>query len=240
MFPKLLEVSGFVIYSYPLFIGLSWGLSYRLGEARYPELLGRKRYVFWFVGVFLFSWIGAKLLFLLTQDQWKNTELLVNSNFWLGGGFVYLGGLLGGAAFSLIFLIQQKLNFKALEFSIVPLLLGHSVGRLGCFLAGCCFGTVSELPWSIHLHHAHRHPVQLYESFLLLMLAWFIEKKSSEKLIHYLMGYGLLRFVLEYFRGDEIRGSYSFISTSQWISLAMILMAIGLKVKSQVIKNTEI
>ncbi len=163
---------------------------------------------------------------------------MVNSNFWLGGGFVYLGGFLGGSLFSLLFIISQKLPIKTFEFSITPLVLGHALGRLGCFLAGCCFGTETNLPWSVHLHQAERHPVQIYEAFLLLILAWFLEKKSKEKLIHYLAGYGFIRFILEYFRGDEIRGYYSFISTSQWISLAMISIAMGLLMYKQVIKIT--
>lgn len=238
MYPKLFEVSGFILYAYPLFIGLSWGLSFRLGESRYPEMLGHKRYLAWFVGVFIFSWVGAKLLFVLTQDQWQSTELMMNSNFWMGGGFVYLGGLLGGAIFSLLFLLTQKLSIKTFEFSLVPLLLGHSLGRVGCFLAGCCYGTPTEYPWSVHLHQANRHPVQLYEALLLLMLAWFLEKKSQAKLIHYLAGYGILRFFLEYFRGDEIRGEYSHVTTSQWISLGMIGLALALKIQSQVTKNT--
>ena len=231
MYPKLFEVSGSILYAYPLFIGLSWGLSFRLGEARYPEVLGHKRYLAWFVGVFMFSWVGAKLLFVLTQDQWQSTELMMNSNFWMGGGFVYLGGLLGGAIFTLLFLLTQRLPLRTFEFSLVPLLLGHSLGRVGCFLAGCCFGTPTEHPWSVHLHQANRHPVQLYEALLLLMLAWFLEKKSHAKLIHYLGGYGILRFFLEYFRGDEIRGEYFLVTTSQWISLGMIGLALVLKTK---------
>lgn len=239
MYPKLLEVFGFILYAYPLFIGLSWGLSFRMGEARYPEILGHRRYLFWFFGVFVFSWLGAKLLFLVTQEQWQSTELMMNSNFWMGGGFVYLGGLIGGALFSLLFLMTQKLPFKTFEFSLVPLLLGHSLGRVGCFLAGCCYGAKADYPWSVHLHEANRHPVQLYESLLLLGLAWFLEKRSKDKLIHYLGGYGILRFFLEYFRGDEIRGEYSFLTTSQWISLGMVLLAIALKIQSQVTKNTK-
>lgn len=237
MYPKLLEVSGFILYSYPLFIGLSWGLSYRLGENRYPDALGFRRFVLWFIGIFVFSWLGAKLLFLATQDQWKSTELMVNSNFWLGGGFVYLGGLLGGASFSSIFCLTQKLPLKTFEFSITPMLIGHALGRVGCFLAGCCFGTETQLPWSVHLHQAQRHPVQLYESILLLLLAWLVEK-SEDKFVHYLAGYGVLRFLLEYLRGDEIRGEFAWVTTSQWISLAMIILAIGLKMRSQGLKNT--
>jgi len=239
MFPKLFDAFGLTLYSYPLFLGLAWGLSFRLCEARYPKTLNKSSFILWFIGVFVCSWIGAKLLFVFTQDKWVETELLSQSNFWLGGGLVYLGGMLAGGIFTFIFAKIKKIPLSDFDFSIVPMLYSHSLGRVGCLLAGCCFGSETNLPWAIHLHQANRHPVQIYEAFLLLGLAWLIDKKSRFALPHYLIGYGLLRFVLEFFRGDEIRGELANLSTSQAISLAMTLAGILVLVAAKRLKSRE-
>lgn len=237
MWPKLIDIGHITLYSYPLFIGLSWGVAFRMGESRMPSTFSKNNYYLWIIGLFFFSWIGAKMLFVVTQNNYASNELMGSTNFWLGGGFVYLGGLIGGAIFSFLFIKLKELSVESLNFAIVPMLWGHSLGRIGCFLAGCCFGTETSAPWSIHLHQAQRHPVQLYESILLATLAWMLNQYSKQHLIHYLAGYGLIRFILEFYRADEIRGIFLGLSTSQIISLGMILTSFLLVAKGQVVKN---
>lgn len=234
MWPKLIELGHITLYSYPLFIGVSWGVAFRLSESRIPANFSKTDFYFWIIGLFFFSWIGAKMLFVMTQNYYESTLLMASSNFWLGGGFVYLGGFIGGGIFSFLFTKLKKMSGDSLNFAIVPLLWGHSIGRVGCFLAGCCFGTETSIPWSIHLHQAQRHPVQLYESISLAFLAWLMNRFSKQHLIHYLAGYGVIRFVLEFYRADEIRGIFLGLSTSQLISLSMIAASMVLGILSQV------
>jgi phosphatidylglycerol:prolipoprotein diacylglycerol transferase len=242
MWPLLLDWQGTQIYAYPLFIGLAWGIGFRLAEARLPASIPLKHFVFWMLGLFISSWIGAKVLFILTQDRWATGELIQASNFWLGGGFVFLGGFLGGAIFTLVLgLIIPNLGAQRMQFTLVPLLWAHVIGRIGCLLAGCCYGTESSLPWSIHMHGLNRHPVQIYEALGLAGLALLLEKKWSQRLlINYLIGYGLLRWSLEWFRGDELRGLAGGQSSSQWVSIGMIflgLIAFVIKSKKSREKN---
>lgn len=235
MWPLLIDWQGTQIFSYPLFIGLAWGIGYRLAEARLPANLSRKHFVLWMAGLFISSWIGAKVLFILTQDRWSTSELIQASNFWLGGGFVFLGGFLGGALFTLLLgLMVPNLSAQRMQFTLIPLLWAHAIGRIGCFLAGCCYGIESSVPWAIHLHGLDRHPVQLYEAFGLAGLAWLLQKKWNQRLlINYLLGYGVLRWTLEWFRGDELRGLIGGQSSSQWVSLGMIGIGLVLLVANR-------
>jgi phosphatidylglycerol---prolipoprotein diacylglyceryl transferase len=225
MLPIILNWQGLIIYSYPLFIGLSWGVAFRIAESLKPKEIQYHHFLIYMFGLFIFSWIGAKTLFLITQDQWNSSELMISQSFWLGGGFVFYGGLLGGGLFSLISLyVLKNWSLKNSEFLVVPLTMGHAIGRVGCFLAGCCFGSKTSSVIGTHLHGALRHPVQLYEAGGLVLIALGVTKLKNFRLPFYLICYGLLRFGLEFIRGDEIRGGWLELSTSQWISLLLILL----------------
>lgn len=231
MWPVLLEWAGSKIYAYPLFMGLAWGIGFRLCEARLPNNIKSREFILWFAGLFLSSWVGAKILFLITQDQWQSTELLSAANFWLGGGFVFLGGLVAGVLYTWLWgQFIPRMNAMRMNFCLIPLLWAHAIGRLGCLLAGCCFGTVTELPWAIHLHGDLRHPVQIYEALGLALLALALqhrESKNGKILADYLLGYGVLRWGLEWFRGDDVRGIWLGMSSSQWISIILVICGLS-------------
>lgn len=233
MLPLLLDFNGLQVFSYPLFIGLAWGLAFRLAEARLPEAIQQRFFVVWSLGLFLTTWIGAKILFVFTQDRWTTTELVEASNFWLGGGFVFLGGFIAGALYTcLVGLVWPQFSHREMQFTLVPLLWGHAVGRVGCFLAGCCYGRETDVPWAVHLHGLDRHPVQLYEALSLAALAWILGRVERTKLLPaYLLAYGALRWYLEWFRGDEVRGSLGGQSSSQWVSLLMVVLALVLSAR---------
>ncbi len=231
MWPVLLEWGGNRLYSYPLFLGLAWGIGYRLCEVRLPKDVRLGAFRLWFFGLFAASWTGAKLMYLATQHQWATSELIGASDFWLGGGFVFLGGWLAGAVYvAVLGLLYPPLGPGQIRFVLIPLLWAHAIGRLGCFLAGCCYGTETDIPWAVELHGAHRHPTQLYEAFLLACLAVLLNRRrsSSQLLPMYLLGYGASRWGLEWFRGDEVRGIWGSMSISQWLSCALIIGGLAL------------
>lgn len=226
MRPILFSLFGEPIYSYPLMMGLSWGLGYNIAQKTW-ESAQRSTSLFriLFVGTFISAWAGAKLFFLLFSSAGKAASYAVNVNFWLGGGFVFYGGLVGGVLF--LILMQQassQFNLKDIALFIPALFFAHAVGRIGCFLTGCCFG--EQCP----LDGIDRYPVQLMESvglFLLYYAANLLLQTSRERLpvfLTYLWGYACMRFSLEFLRGDEIRGAYLNLSTSQWVSLGLVLV----------------
>jgi phosphatidylglycerol:prolipoprotein diacylglycerol transferase len=208
-------------------MGLGWGVAYQIFFAKADINIKYGQLLFW--GIFLSSWAGSKLLFYFTTDFTHHPDLLTQTSFWTGGGFVFYGGLI----FAVIFLGFYKLLKLPISrqtfWALLPALtFGHAIGRIGCLLAGCCFGKETDLWWGINLHGAHRHPAQALESFGLFIIAFYIwkAKPSLRSLSVYLVGYGLLRFGVEMLRGDEIRGLWGPLTPSQWISLALILTGI--------------
>ena len=237
MLPILFESSYFTLFSYPLFMGLGWGAAYAFTRALFEKYsLDSKSLQLVFITSFVTSWIGAKIFFLWFSAQGKFTEYLYADNFWLGGGFVFYGGLIFTLiAYLILTLGLKKFPFSYSKFLAPGLALGHGIGRVGCFLTGCCFGSVCDLPWSVHMHGEFRHPVQLYEAFGLFFLVYlmlkFIQQKRSNLFIftRYLMYYSVLRFVVEFFRGDTVRGVHGLsLSTSQWVSVGLFVAAYSL------------
>jgi phosphatidylglycerol:prolipoprotein diacylglycerol transferase len=233
MFPILYQNHNFILYSYPLFMGLGWGVGYQIFFHQTDLSYIRSQFLFW--GLFLSAWIGSKLFFILTSQSYS-PELLQNLSFWTGGGFVFYGGLLTALLF---LLICKGLKFKLTQVTVWNLLLslsvGHALGRLGCFLAGCCYGHKTSLPWGVWMHGEHRHPTQLIEALGLFGLAWFLKQKGpgAKSLIIYFLFYGTLRLLVESLRADTIRGQWGFLTPSQWISSSLILLGSILWVRSR-------
>lgn len=168
------------------------------------------------------------------------------------GGSVFYGGFLGGLAGLLIFLrIGKSLNRRVLlDLYGLATPLFHTFGRIGCFLGGCCYGvessfgfTVSHNDFSPGLAGVRRFPNQLLEALLNLILFFVLYlacRRISRKgpgsdipgilsgivFFLYMSVYPIYRFILEFFRGDTIRGFLGPLSTSQWISIPVFLAGI--------------
>lgn len=142
-------------------------------------------------------------------------------------------------ALILCFLFKVKV-FLFMETVIPGLVLAHAAGRIGCFLGGCCYGLPTNLPWAVsfpkdslpwnHFHDQALHPVQLYESLYLTLLALFLIYliKPGSRFVSYLFAYGFFRFMIEELRADyrgNILGS-EYLSPSQYFSL--IYASIGI------------
>jgi phosphatidylglycerol---prolipoprotein diacylglyceryl transferase len=208
-------------------MGIGWGVGYQIFLSR--SSLAHRYTLLLFWGIFLSSWLGAKVLFLLTAPEISSEKLMSNMNFWMGGGFVFYGGFLGAIIFLLFYHLSRHPWNKETIWGMVPALtMGHAIGRLGCFLAGCCFGKVTDWWWGIHLHGADRHPTQLLESLGLFCISWFVWRRpaNGSSLRLYLVSYGLLRYGTELLRGDSIRGSWGPLTPSEWISLALLLLGL--------------
>lgn len=192
--------------------------------------------------VFLGAFLGAKLLYLVLSFQeiaWERVFDLSYFNQLMQGGFVFYGGLMGGLLASLlagrIHHIDSVGYMREFIF-LIPLI--HGFGRIGCFLAGCCYGVpydgagaVSFPEHSLAPSGVPLFPVQLVEAAVLFVLVGVIlffqdRGKRNYAVEQYLGLYGVARFVLEFFRWDDLRGSFGVFSTSQWISMGMVLVAV--------------
>jgi len=232
MYPSF-DLFGEKIYFYPLIMGMIWALSYQLSK----ELIKKneieiKYFNVYFISTFLISWLGAKTIFLLTLEEEVTSTLISSPDFWFGGGLVFYGGAIFGILYTIIYASIFTHKLSQFTFLIPILTLGHSLGRIGCLLAGCCYGKACDLPWAIHLHGEFRHPVQIYESLCLFLLSIYLFKRYLSKksvILQYVFAYSIIRFILEFFRGDKIRGTYFYdISTSQIISLFLISISVFL------------
>lgn len=201
-----------------------------------------------FVGMKLLYWIVTPDVFLdvFRNFSWKALWDLITS------GMVFYGGLIGGVIGLLLLCLKKKRNFFTFSDLIVPCFcVAHAGGRIGCLLVGCCYGvaegesclgglcTYDGTLAVTYLNGVRRLPVPLMESLFLLLLAAALililknNKHRGAVTAWYLMLYAAWRFVIEYFRDDEIRGIYGPFSTSQWIGIAIFVAGVVIFVLSR-------
>lgn len=193
--------------------------------------------------------IGSKLLYLITvlPAIIRNASRIFSSvEGWVSlmqNGFVFYGGFIGAALAAILYCRKYKVSVSKAAALITPAIpLFHAFGRVGCFLAGCCWGI--EVPWGIVYTESLGAPngvpllpIQLIEAGLNLCLfagLWLYQNHRArtapidawQPLPVYILLYAVLRFTLEFFRGDAERG-VALLSTSQWVSLVLVLAVCG-------------
>ncbi|MBQ4109473.1 MAG: prolipoprotein diacylglyceryl transferase [Clostridia bacterium] len=180
-------------------------------------------------GIILYIFVTYDFEMLCEQIMLGNISFLVNP------GLVFYGGLLGGIAGGTIAALFLNIRIEDIESCVVPYIpLGHAVGRIGCFLAGCCHGFLYNgiLAVPSIIDDKTYFPLQLIEAFfniLIMTVLLFYTKKERSRysvLFLYLIMYSFVRFFLEFFRGDDIRGFLICLSTSQWISLVIFFFSL--------------
>ena len=192
--------------------------------------------------------IGAKLLLLVTDFQTFRSSPAELLNLARSGG-VFYGGLILAVAVALVYIRRVGLPLWTTCDVFAPgIALGHVIGRFGCLFAGCCFGKPTNVPWAITFTDPFAaanvgtplgvplHPTQLYEAgaeFIILMVLLFTERKgkpfAGRTFWLYMLLYAISRFVIEFYRGDD-RGTVGPLSTSQFISVILAPLAIGMLV----------
>lgn len=191
--------------------------------------------------------IGSKLLFILTKipNIIDNFSILKTINLIVESGFVFYGGLFGAMGGLWIFSKIFKKKFKRLlDLNSIGFAAFHVCGRVGCFLAGCCYGI--EADWGFSMAHSPevlRIPVQLIEGMCLIaiMLIIIVAEKFTCDLKYsfylYIGLYASCRFIIEFYRGDVIRGIWWCFSTSQWISIFILFVLALLIIKKTIAKS---
>ncbi len=190
--------------------------------------------------------VGAKLLFIIISLPkvlamgYGLTDSLI---ILMSGGFVFYGGFIGGFLGLLIYCKQFKMKFLPfIDVYATVLPLGHAIGRIGCLFGGCCYGMEYDGPFAVEYHYSLSAttpigvpllPTQLIEAtglliiFALLLTLYLKGAKVGTVPVVYIFCYTVMRFILEFFRSDSERGSLLGITTSQWISLALIAITVA-------------
>ncbi len=246
MLPILFHIGSMPVYSYGVLVagGVLLGLWYARREAAKHGLNPDD---VWNIGIYmvLVALIMAKIWLVLSAwDYYRANPREIFSMTVIQSGGTFYGGVVGAMATIIIYTYAKKIP-------ILPLLdtfafavpLGHSIGRLGCLLAGCCYGKPTSVPWAITFKnelaeqiagtplHTPLHPTQLYESgaeFLnFLIIVWLARRQrfTGQLVGTYFLLYGFERGTIEFFRGDPGRTLmfHDSVSLMQLTSVALII-----------------
>ena len=233
MHPELIQIGGFTLYSYGMALAVAMAAGFWVSARRASRFGFTSDDMFdAAMPIVIGGLLGAKILFLATNwgEYSANPWAILAS---IRGGFVYYGSLIGGALGAFAWLKRKKYPVLSFCDAVAPAVaVGQAIGRLGCFLNGCCYG--GPVSWGVVFpslgDNIPRQPVQIYEAIGTLLLAFGLARmapraRSGRIAGMYLAGYGVMRFILEMIRTDP-RGPVlpGGISVSQAISLAGILI----------------
>lgn len=163
------------------------------------------------------------------------------NNFTWSVKMTFYGGLFGGAVtFILIYFLILKRKYKPFLLKLLiiapsSITIAHGLGRIGCFLAGCCYGKITSSPLGVHFPgiEGNVYPTNLYEALFLIILSMIllflaIKKQTILTVPIYLISYGVFRFFIEFLRGDDRGSIYISLSPSQFWSIILVAFGIGL------------
>ncbi|MGH9481388.1 MAG: prolipoprotein diacylglyceryl transferase [Terriglobales bacterium] len=251
MFPVLLNLGGFTLHTYGLLVaaGFLVGIYAARHFARHFGL-DPERIFNLAIYLALAAIVGAKL-FLVLQD-WRyyarDPGSLFSAGFLQSAGIFY-GGVIGALLVLTLYVRRQKLRWLAVGDAIAPgVAIGHSIGRLGCFAAGCCYGRPAHGFWGITFHNAYAnatvgvplgvplYPTQLMESAaeaVIFIVLWRLARRRAfegQITAAYLLSYGVVRFLVDFLRAYEPQAMlfHGLLTDAQLTSLGMIALAIGI------------
>lgn len=239
MYPVLFEIAGFKVYSYGFMIALGAiaGVAYMAVRGKKEVGLSFDQANTLFLLIFVAAFVGGKLFLFF-----ENPSMYLESPGRLikGRGFVFYGSFLLAIPTMLWFFRKNKLNpYKMLDVMAITTCLVHMFGRIGCFLAGCCYGVPTDSSLGVIFtdpacyadpKNTPLHPTQLYEAFyifiVMIVLLFLRDRRKfyGQLFLLYLILYAAGRSVLELFRGDEERGYLiqNVLSHSQFIAIVVI------------------
>jgi phosphatidylglycerol:prolipoprotein diacylglycerol transferase len=255
VFPIFFHVGPVTLHTYGLMVALGFLLAYQIARIEFKRLglfdpgpasaNTRLEVTVWYI--MIGALIGARAAYMALNGR---EEFFANPlsffRVW-EGGLVFYGGAIGG--FLGLLIASRRWPGTLLKMTdafAAPLLLGQAVGRLGCLAAGCCYGRPTDKPWGVTFTNPDAlgplyeklHPTQAYESlgaFVLCALALLISRRFPRiglATVFYCIAYGIMRFFVEVWRGDD-RGAFSVhLSPSQ--SGSLILIGIGIAVATRV------
>jgi phosphatidylglycerol:prolipoprotein diacylglycerol transferase len=243
MLPELITIGPISIHTYGVMVALGIMAGVLLAEFLHRRNGGEPgRVIDLALIVVICGLVGARTLFILINLGYYISNPIETVMLWKGG-LVFYGGLAGGTLGLLGCIRFYHLPlWPILDLGAVAIALGHGIGRLGCFTAGCCYGKPTDLPWAVtftdprclalEVLNQPVHPTQLYSFFFLMgltgILVWLEPRKKfpGQGASVYLILYGLFRFGVEFLRADP-RGKMDLmgvtLATSQWISIAAVL-----------------
>jgi phosphatidylglycerol:prolipoprotein diacylglycerol transferase len=248
MFPEVFHIGGFFLPTYGVLVAIAF-LTALWITGRLAVKAGLHQESVLNLGIYcaLAGIVGAKVLMISLDPSIRGNWSEIFSLPTLQAAGIFYGGFFAALAMAFFYMWRKRLPvLKTMDVFAPGLALGHAIGRLGCFSAGCCWGVSTRLPWAVTFTNPRAkelvgvplgvplHPTQLYESlgeliiFAVLYLGFLRPHRDGSIISLYLALYGMLRFLVEFVRfhdqqSNPLTGPFS---TEQWISL--VLVAAGL------------
>lgn len=245
MHPILFELGNWPVYSYGVLLAVAYLAALQLAVVRARRLgLDGSRVMDLGIYLIISALVGAKLMLVLVDFNYFLSQPAELLSLVRAGG-VFYGGLIAAVAVALVLVRRYGLPMWTTADLFAPgIALGHVIGRFGCLLAGCCYGRPTDVPWALTFTDPVAfsnvgtplgiplHPTQLYDAgaeLLIMILLLATEKKgrvfAGRTFWFYILLYGVSRFVIEFYRGDD-RGAVAGLSTSQFISIVAVPLAL--------------
>lgn len=237
MHNDLFSIGPVTVHGYGLMIGIGLAVAIIMGDYRASKrgLNGDAVYGLSFVTV-IFGFLSARILFIITE--WKDF-LQHPMNYITGSGFVVYGGIIGGLLTIYLYCRIKKMDFWAyLDLMAPSIAIAQGFGRIGCFLAGCCYGKETDSCLGVVFKHSQFAPnnvkllpSQLFSSagdFILCGILLWLSTKQLQKgkvAMMYMILYSIGRFFVEFTRNDP-RGSVGCLSTSQFIAIIVFVISV--------------
>lgn len=244
MHPILFRFGPLTIHTYGFLVaaGFLLGLALAVNQAKKQQIAPDKIIDLGFY-MLLAAIAGSRIFFVIINAGFYLKNPVAIFKIW-EGGLVFYGGVLLALPTAIWYVKKNRLGIWSTADVFAPsAAIGHAFGRIGCFSAGCCYGKPAPgIPWAVTFSDPESlaqigmplHPTQLYESagefinFLILITLRKHQSFKGQLFWTYLLLYSVLRFIVEFFRGDEARGFLlGSISISQGISVLMFLGALA-------------
>jgi phosphatidylglycerol:prolipoprotein diacylglycerol transferase len=250
MHPILIRIGTFYIPTYGVLVALGFlaGLAITLRLARRiglePDKITNLAVYCAMAGV-----VGAKLFMFLFDlgDYIRNPSQIFTLETLQAAG-VFHGGFIAAFVVAVLYIRRHRLPaFPTMDAFAPGIVLGQAIGRLGCFAAGCCWGTECDLPWGVRFRSDEAapvpldktlHPVQLYESAADLLIFGILYRqfnrghRAGTVIGLYLVLYSTARFIIEFFRVHE-QPLVGGLSITQWIALLLLVIGVGILLRER-------
>ena len=238
MYNDLFSIGPVTVHGYGLMIAIGIVVALLVGDKRAGKkgLNGELVYPMTLFAV-VFGFFAARILFIITE--WKNF-IKAPIDYITGSGFVVFGGIIGGIITIYVYCKIKKVNpVDYMDLMVPSVALAQGLGRIGCFLAGCCYGRETDAWWGITFTRSHFAPngVSLIPTQLIMSLGDFIiagllflylskDRKRLQPTCVYIALYSIGRFGVEFLRNDY-RGNIGILSTSQFIGIFTLIAAVA-------------
>lgn len=243
MLPEICHIGPFTIYSYGLMLVLAFFVSAYLAsrQAKKAHIDPDKIFNLCFY-VFIAGIIGSRVFYVAYNFSYylkHPIEIIMLQH----GGMAIFGGIIFGSIFACLFIKKNKMDLlTSLDLLIPFIALGQAIGRIGCFLNGCCFGKASAFGIYSPASGQTLIPTQLYSSlamFLIFLILRFMLNRRhlpGQILYFYLFFYSIKRFSIEFFRNDSPRIFHG-LTIFQLLSLAMFFFSLAMFIRMFFLKK---